>query len=160
MTDTPKETEGTEPAEPTLAQVAEIAEKAAQAAAEAKTMAEAKRDVAKAVEDESERQGVTISKEDAQQIGDAIIAGMEARGIFADEASQTPPAGPPESNPPTPGPASSEPPSQSEPSSPGTTPASPAPSMQTPPDENQPSGGDKDHTPRKRTFAERFVGRN
>jgi hypothetical protein len=122
--------------EPTLAEVQEIAIEASKVAAEAKSAAEAKENVQTSIETETEKRGIEFSDEDYKKMADAIIVGMEARGVFEEGPEPTPtqePSPPDGSQPPT-----------AQPSSTSTPPVSEPPA---------------DSGPKKRTFAERFVGR-
>jgi hypothetical protein len=129
-----------EPAkQPTLADIQAIAEEASKTAAEAKSKAEALEGVQTTVETEAEKQGVALSEEDCKKIADATIAGLEARGAFEEEVEETVP--------PTPAPGVDT-----------STPASTTPAPSSTASPTAPTAG-QDSGPKKRTIAERFVGR-
>lgn len=130
--ETPPTSEPVEPAakEPTPAELMAMIESLSAEVAEAKTAAEAH----STVEAGLTAQGV--SDEDAAKIADGVIAGLEARGVFAEDEPVPP------------------------------TPAVPEPVAGGPSPENGPTGtpppaeaAPTDDKPHKRTFAERFAGR-
>jgi hypothetical protein len=124
--------------EPTIQDVMAIAEKAGADAAAARTAAEARPEVRQTIKDEAAARGLDLSDEDCKRIADVTITQLEARGAF----DETPPPGPAESPPPAEAPAE---------------PAAPAH-----PEGAAPSGAghsEGDPPPKKRTFAERFMGR-
>lgn len=125
--------------EPTLQEVQEIALEASKVAAEAKSKAEAGTAVQQSVETESEKRGIELSEDDAKKIADATIAGLEARGAFEPAPEPTPD--------PTPAGESV--------SGDGSSPTPPVPESSP-----APAAPEGEAKPRKRTFAERFVGRN
>lgn len=124
-------------AEPTPAELRAMILKLGEEVAEARSAAEAH----SKVEDTLTSEGV--SDEDAAKIADGVIAGLEARGVFEEPASEEP-------APPTPVP---EPTAGGEPAS-GESEGTP-----TPPPVNPVPGDEIDRRPEKRTFAERFMGK-
>lgn len=128
--------------EPTLAEVQALAQKASETAMEAKTVAEAKQNVQTEVQKEADKQGLDLSDEDAKKIANALVTQLDSMGVFeegnkeGDQNLPTPAATAPESSPQT---TTAEPPT------------APAPSAD--------DTGKVDSAPKKRTFAERFMGR-
>lgn len=128
--------------EPTLAEVQALAETASKTAMEAKTAAEAKQTVAADVKADAEKQGIDLSDADAKKIADALVTQLDAMGVFADASAGSGN----EPVPPTPAPAADGASAQ---------PASATP----PPADGPPAPVSTDSSPKKRTFAERFMGK-
>lgn len=129
--------------EPTLAEVQEIAQNAAKVAAEAKSKAEAREGVEQSIREDTEKSGINLSDDDCKKIADATIAGLEARGAFEEVVE--------EENPPTPAQSQGTAGGTTEQQSPAAPPAQSAPPV--------PSVPPTDTQPKKKTLAERFVGR-
>lgn len=125
--------------EPTLAEVQALAEQASKTAMEAKTVAEAKTNVERDVKDKADAEGLKLSDEDAKKIADAFVTQLEAMGMFEDTEKGG-------GNAPVP-PGNAAP---ADGASPQTTTA-PPPSV--------PAPSATDTVPKKRTFAERFMGK-
>lgn len=123
------ENETPEQKEPTLADVKRIAEEAAAKAEEAKTAAEAKRDIQQTVKEKANDAGIPFSDEDAKRLADVIIAELEARGAFEEPDEEKP-----------------EPQESAKPEGEAIPPPESHPETEAPPR-------------KKLTFAERFVGR-
>jgi hypothetical protein len=137
-----------EQAAPTPEQAAGVAQAGGQAAGTAaeqgQTPEQAQAATAEAMRAQAAKEGVALSDEDCNKIAETTIKLLEARGAF----EQAPPAGQTET-PSTPPDGGS--------SSPATSPSeasSPAPPPSTPP------ATPSEEPPRKRTFAERFQGKN
>lgn len=127
--------------EPTLAEVQALAETASKTAMEAKTAAEAKNNVERDVKADAAKQGIDLSDEDAKKIANALVTQLDSMGVFAEADTNT---GAPV--PPTPAPGADE--------------ASTPPATATPPPaDGPPAPASTDSVPKKRTFAERFMGK-
>lgn len=137
MADETKQNEG---GEPTLAEVKALAEAASQTAMEAKTAAEARPQVEQAVKDEARKEGVDLSDEDAKKIANALVTQLDAMGVFEDKEE--------ENNPPTPAATAAD-----------TSAQNPNDAQQSAPVPPAPDSPSTDSAPKKRTFAERFMGR-
>ncbi len=126
------------PQEPNAAQAMQIAEAAMKVAEEAKSAAEAKAPMEKAIQEEAEAQGVKLDKEERELMAQAFIAQLEARGAFGEL-----PSGEPATTEPAQSPASAEP---------STEPVAP-------PAEQHPQPPAAEEPPVKKSVAERFQGR-
>jgi hypothetical protein len=140
--------------DPTPQEMMAVAEKAQKTAEEAKTAAEARRDVAAEVQVEGEKQGFDITEEQAQMIADVFIANLEARGAFPEDQSPN--------EPPTPPPPGTEAPEVE--GSPAPQPAPPAGAQPPAPggegaEPPAPTPG-PDQEPRPKSLAERFQRRH
>ncbi len=125
-----------------FAKLQAMAEQATKTAEEAKTLAEAKENVAEAVIEEGEAQGIKVDQATAEMIANVTISQMEARGAFGQAAEE--PAAPPE-----------VPPGEVAPAAPPVAEVPPVP-------EAAPPVNPEDEAfqpPKKKTLAERFQGK-
>jgi hypothetical protein len=129
-----------------FAKLQQIAEQANKTAEEAKTAAEARRDVKDNVIEEGEAQGMKVDEQTAELLANAVVSQLEARGAFG-----APPAGGEPAVPPTGEPAAVPP---------AVPPApAPAPASEPPAPAPDPTGLGDETPPRKRSLAERFQGK-
>lgn len=133
-----------------FAKLQALAEGANKTAEEAKTAAEARRDVKDSVIEEGQAQGLKVDEQTAELLANAVVAQLEARGAFGAPAAE--PAVPPDPTGPPAAPVDAPP---AAPAAPVLAAASEAPAPPVTPDPT----GLGDEKPGKKSLAERFQGR-
>lgn len=123
-----------------FAKLQALAEGANKTAEEAKTAAEARKDVKDNVIEEGEAQGLKVDDQTAELLANAVVSQLEARGAFGQ-----PPAG------------GEPPPPAGPPADPAVPPVVPEPGAAPPPPD--PTGLGDELPPSRKSLAERFQGK-